>query len=389
MAATSFNSAITTGSPADQINYGSGEITLGAQLQDVFGPFTAEAKDGEQSGGIVTKLNFQSKEGSTMKCRFMNYRHNPTLQRQPVFGQGDGVSIAETELTLDLVTIPHHVGFVPDMTWRTNVDIVAAHKRQLVYSIAAYYGRTIWYHLSAAMVDPFKYAAGTTELLTAKADYLQQVGNNAIIPYDSTSHYVVGDGFTTTETGVGSTDKLSYEVIRTLEERASDLFARNTTIQPVNTPYDSMPKFVLFTDLVGYSQLQTEYSTTAPAHLNLDLARQQGGASRDESTLAKIQFFTIADTLVVRIPWRTYGMNGSTPLANVRRAVFCGARALHVGFAADWNANRWSYKEAELMEDRTIAAYTGWGCKRVVPTATADFPAEQSYGSILVSHYAP
>jgi Protein of unknown function (DUF4043) len=390
MAATSFTGLVTTGSPADQIIYGGGDVSVGAKLWDPFAPFTGDETSAGDGNYIFVKLkDYATNKGSTLKSRFQMLDHNPTLRREPVEGQGDNVQFVETEIGVDLVTMQHYLGFQPDQTFRTKVDIEASHKRQLMTKIGDYTARTLWYHLSGAVADSYDYALdATTNLLTAKADYLQRVGNNAISTYDSTSHYVVGDNFTTTETGVGSTDTLSIATIRALEKAATNFYSRRFPITPVQTPYHSEPKFVLFVDEEGYSQLANEYSTTSnPGFMNLNMARQQGGASIEESVLYKLQNFTIADTVVVKVPYRTYGMNGSTVLANVRRAVFCGRRSMHVGYAASHSATKWKYVEEETMLRKTIAAFSIWGCKRVVPTVTAQFPNTQSFGSILVSHY--
>lgn len=391
MAATSFTGLVTTGSPADQIIYGDGSVSVGAKLWDPFTPFTGDESAGGDGDHIFVRLkDFATNQGSTVKSRFQVMDYNPTLRREPVEGQGDNVQFVETELSVDMVTMQHYLGLGMDQQFRTRVDLEASHKLQLMQKIGTYTSRTLWYHLSGAVADSYDYAAlATTNLLTAKSDYLQRVGNNAILTYDSDSHYVVGDGFTTTETGVGSTDTLSIATIEALEQKATDFYTRRFPITPVMTPFEATPKFVLFVGAKGYQQLANEYTTSGtPGFMNLNMARQQGGASIEESVLYKVQAFCIRDTVIVKIPYKTYGMNGSSVLGNVERAVFCGKRAMHVGYARSHSATKWKYLEEQTMLRKTIAAVSIWGTKRVVPTVTAEFPNTQSFGSILVSHYA-
>jgi N4-gp56 family major capsid protein len=177
-----------------------------------------------------------------------------------------------------------------------------------------------------------------------------------------------------------STAVLTLSGIDKLIERAKTL---TPAIRPANIPGFSQPMYVLFVHPYQMTAFRNVASTTGSAVVNL--AAMQGGKI-DDNPLISGNAITYNGVLIVESNRVPQGVNSSTGVEvdNCRRAIFCGAQSLMMGWGrlgGDPRRFRWVEKHFDYDREYGISSGFLGGIK------LAQFNGKP-FGSIIHTTYA-
>lgn len=235
----------------------------------------------------------------------------------------------------------------------------------------------------AARMDAigFYHLAGYTPANSLAANG-QYNGGNTITAPTSGRHLWTEAGTSADENLDSTGDELTLAMIDKCVELAQT--GGSTNLVPIR-PVSGLPggaEYVMFVHPTQVTQLRT--STTTLNWADLQKAMLQGGAGSD-SMFWKGGLGVYNKTLLVESTRVPYGVNSSTGAAitTVRRAVFCGAQALGLGFGQGYGPEEWKVQEETFDYGRQLGvnALNIFGVKKL-KFNSADF------ATIVVSSYA-
>lgn len=186
-------------------------------------------------------------------------------------------------------------------------------------------------------------------------------GHNAILDHQQVTgqdHYINCDagGTATTDEGADQTaDILTLAHVDQAIERAKTL---SPALRPANIPGFSQPMYVLFVHPYQMTQLRA-VSTQA---YNINLAALQGGKI-DDNPLISGNSMTYNGVLIVESNRVPQGVVSSTGLVSApqRRAVFCGAQSLMMGWGRlGGDPRRFRWVEKHFDYDREYGISSGF-----------------------------
>jgi N4-gp56 family major capsid protein len=123
-------------------------------------------------------------------------------------------------------------------------------------------------------------------------------------------------------------------------------------------PISGLPagaKYVMFLHTTQVTQLRT--STSTNGWMDIQKSLLQGGEG-DESKIFKGGLGVWNEVLLVSSPRVTPGVNSTTSASqsSTRRAVFCGAQALGLGFGEGYGPEEWKWQEETFDYNRQFGA---------------------------------
>jgi N4-gp56 family major capsid protein len=205
-------------------------------------------------------------------------------------------------------------------------------------------------------------------------------GNNSITA--PTSGTVVWAGGNSADSGLTSAtdDKFILPLI-------DDALLIAKTASPMVNPImvGGEPKYVLFLHPSQVKDLRTDVSTSRVTWFDTQRAQLQGGQSASANGIysgALGEYNGVILHEAYRIP---NGLNGSTVVANSKRAVMCGAQAGMLAYGREYGGStkfKWAEELFDYKRSLGIGLGTVWGIKKCVFNS-ADFATVviATYGS--------
>lgn len=208
-------------------------------------------------------------------------------------------------------------------------------------------------------------------------------GQNAIVaPSASRQLWQSISGTITTDQGLQSTDIFNLSMIDKAVEKAK---TATPLIRPIRM--DGNDHYVMFLHPYQVTSLRTNTSNGQW----LDIQKAAMGGGKDSSGDAgKNGVFTgslgMYHNVILHESTRiTQGVNSSTgaAVANTRRAVLCGANAVHIGFGQGHSMSNWKWVEKYFDYDNKLGVSAGFigGLKKATWNST-------DFGTIVCSSYA-
>lgn len=210
-------------------------------------------------------------------------------------------------------------------------------------------------------------------------------GHNVVLDHQAASsdHFISADlaNITQGDESIVSGDILTLAHIDKAVTRAKTL---SPSIRPAKIPGFGMPMYVLFVHPYQMAQLRA-YDATAGTGWDL-LTKAMEGGKVDDNPLITGNSFIYNGVLVVESQRVPLGVNSSTgaAVANTRRAIFCGAQSLMMGWGrlgGDPRRFRWVEKHFDYDREYGIAAGFLGGIK------LAQFNSKP-FSTIVLSSYA-
>lgn len=207
---------------------------------------------------------------------------------------------------------------------------------------------------------------------TAQTD-TRYTGNQAVTATDSTHEFRPNSK--STDATLSAADTMSLTLIDSLVEKAETL---SVPIRPVMV--GGQPHYVLYMHPSQVTSLRT--STDTGQWLDIQKAAMQGGRVADNPIFTGA--LGVYNGVVLkknnRIP---LGVNGTSTVANTRRAIFAGAQAACIAFGRDHGPNQMTWVEElfDFQNQLGVSAGSVFGVKRTI------FNSE-SFGCIVLPTYA-
>lgn len=202
---------------------------------------------------------------------------------------------------------------------------------------------------------------------------LRYTGMNSVTAPDS--NHIMRAGNHGTDNSISSTETMSLEYIDFCVERAKTL---TPAIRPIKI--DGNEYYVMF--LHPYQATDLRINTATGQWMDIQKAAMQGGQ------ITKNPLFTGAlgvwnKTILHESTYVTNGVNGGSAVANVRRAVFCGAQSACVAYGGEDGPDTMSWVEETFDYGNQLGVATGgiFGVKKSVYNST-------DFATIVVSTYA-
>lgn len=235
----------------------------------------------------------------------------------------------------------------------------------------------------AARMDAigFYHLAGYTPANSLAANGQYNGGNTITAP--TTGRHLWTEAGTSADQDLDSTgDELTLAMIDKCVELAQT--GGSTGLVPIR-PISGLPggaEYVMFVHPTQVTQLRT--STTTLNWADLQKAMLQGGKGED-SMFWKGGLGVYNKTLLVESTRVPQGVNSSTGAAitTVRRAIFCGAQALGLGFGQGYGPEEWKVQEETFDYGRQLGvnALNIFGIKKLKFNSS-------DFATIVVSSYA-
>lgn len=225
-------------------------------------------------------------------------------------------------------------------------------------------------------VSVFNHACGytlaNTESATSGSVY---TGMNTVVAPSSDRH--IWGGSASADSGLTSADTFTVSLIDKAVEKAS---VGNNMVRP--TMIGGQPKYIMYLDPSQVTSLRT--NAGSGGWLDITRAAMQGG----EVTKNPIYTGALGEwngVILRKSQDVSQGINGSSAVTTVRRAVLMGAQALVCGYGNSSNYGPMTYRWSEELFDHDreleLGAWSVWGCKKT-RFNSADF------GTVVVSTYA-
>lgn len=207
---------------------------------------------------------------------------------------------------------------------------------------------------------------------TAQTD-TRYTGNQAVTATDSTHEFRPNSK--SSDATLSAADTMSLTLLDSLVEKAETL---SVPIRPVMV--GGQPHYVLYMHPSQVTSLRT--STDTGQWLDIQKAAMQGGRVSDNPIFTGA--LGVYNGVVLkknnRIP---LGVNGTSTVANTRRAIFAGAQAACIAFGRDHGPNQMTWVEElfDFQNQLGVSAGSVFGVKRTI------FNSE-SFGCIVLPTYA-
>ena len=202
---------------------------------------------------------------------------------------------------------------------------------------------------------------------------IRYTGNQPVTAQDSTHSFRPNSK--TSDATLSAADTMSITLIDSLVEKAKTL---DTPIRPVMV--GGSPHYCLYLHPSQVTSLRT--STTTGQWLDIQKSAMQGGQIADNPvfTGALGVYNGVVLKENTRIP---LGVNGTSTVANTRRAIFAGAQAACIGFGRDNGPNEMTWVEELFDYQNQLGVLAGaiFGVKRSIYNS-------ESFGTITLSTYA-
>ena len=195
---------------------------------------------------------------------------------------------------------------------------------------------------------------------------IRWTGLQATIAPDA-NHYT-NAAATANDTGLGNTNIFNLTMLDKAMERAK-------TLTPAIRPIDVKGKKFYCAWLHPYQVTDMRTSTSTGQWLDIQKAAMTGGLVEDnpifDGSLGVYNGGILHEDARVTTG---YNPSGNAAIANVRRAVFCGAQAGMIGFGRDNSVNKFTWVEELFDYENQLGVSAGliWGLKKTVFNA-ADF----------------
>lgn len=200
-----------------------------------------------------------------------------------------------------------------------------------------------------------------------------QRGHNTILA--ATSSRTIRSGAAATDEALAgdSTKKFNLTMIDYAIERANSTAGNSSRMTKPSTG-----KYVCY---VHWSQLTDLYADDRWEAIHIAAIQ---GANKNESLFRDVQGL-YRDVLIIPSNFVTPGVHSTSgaSVANVRRAVFCGAGAASICFGQGYAGGAWDWVEEkkDYQNEANLACGLIWGCK-------ADYFNSVEYAKILLPSYA-
>lgn len=207
---------------------------------------------------------------------------------------------------------------------------------------------------------------------TAQTD-TRYTGNQAVTATDSNHEFRPNSK--SSDATLSAADTMSLTLLDSLVEKAETL---SVPIRPVMV--GGQPHYVLYMHPSQVTSLRT--STDTGQWLDIQKAAMQGGRVADNPIFTGA--LGVYNGVVLkknnRIP---LGVNGTSTVANTRRAIFAGAQAACIAFGRDHGPNQMTWVEElfDFQNQLGVSAGSVFGVKRTI------FNSE-SFGCIVLPTYA-
>jgi len=201
-------------------------------------------------------------------------------------------------------------------------------------------------------------------------------GNNATVAPTASTRILVTESGSTTESQLDSNDQFGLTWIDQALVMAK---TASPFIRPVRV--DGKDMYVMFVHPYQVRDMRT--STTTGQWLDIQKAAMQGGDTSGNPifTGALGVYNNVILHESTRLP---VGTNAGTPIATVRRAVFCGAQAASIAFGQGYDGvggAKWTEKLFDYENQLGVSGSMIFGLKKNVFNST-------DFATIVVSSYA-
>lgn len=225
-------------------------------------------------------------------------------------------------------------------------------------------------------VSVFNHACGytlaNTESSTSGSVFC---GMNTVVAPSSDRHIWAGSA--SADSGLTSADTFTVSLIDKAVEKAS---VGNNMVRP--TMIGGQPKYVMYLDPAQVTSLRT--NAGSGGWLDITRAALQGG-ERTENGIYTGALGEWNNVILRKSQDVSQGINGSSSVSTVRRAVLMGAQALVCGYGAANSYGPMTYRWSEELFDHDreleLGAWSLWGCKKTRFNSS-------DFGTVVVSTYA-
>ena len=343
--------------------------------------------------------------GDTIIVRFTQPNHAavPKTALANTIGQADGTSYVDVSMTMRFMSLDGAVPNLPAEQNQVSFDLKRNEIGRVAREWSEIHEASVWRQL-AGFTGTVQNGPGGPQLpVNQFTDYVMSAGN-VVLPPDGIKPsgqggkwYLVpptGGGTNATETAVASSQSavMSTRVIDELVKRWTSRDYVEWPMAPMATPWGEY--FVLVVGPQGFQQIKLNSSQSD----FYDLARAAitGGEGYDSSPIITGEGFRYNNTVVLKSDFLPPGVQNAGPSAplgtgvnqaNVKRAVFLGARAGHACYGSGYTGgNHLGYVDFTAMRNWTFQVDSNWGVNRVV--VNANQPTAESFGGGVISHYS-
>lgn len=228
----------------------------------------------------------------------------------------------------------------------------------------------------------FNHLCGYLPANTQAGSGLKYAGFNTILA--PSAGRILRPGSITVDENLTSGNVITLSHIDQLKELAET--GGSTNLVPIR-PIMGLPggaKYVCFVHTTQVTSLRTAASTNN-GWMDIQKALLSGGEGKDTNAIFKGGLGVYNEVLLVSSPRVTAGVNSTTSaaFANTRRAVFCGAQALGLGFGQGYGPEEWKVNEETFDYGRQYGAnaLNIFGMKKLQFNSS-------DFGTIVLSTYA-
>jgi hypothetical protein len=343
--------------------------------------------------------------GDTVIIRFTQPNHGaiPKTSLANIVGQADGTNYIDVSITMRYMSFDGGVPNVPAEQNQVSFNL----KRNDVGRVARQWAElreySVWRQLTGFTGQLVNGPGGPLLGVNSFTDYVMSAGNivtppDGIKPNSQAGKWYLvppsGGGTSATETAVAANNScvMSTRVIDEIVKRWTSRDYVEWPMAPMATPWGE--KFVLVVSPQGFQQIKLNSSQSD----FYDLARAAitGGEGYDSSPIITGEGFVYNDTVVLKSDFLPPGVASAGPSApygagtnqaNVKRAVFLGARGGHATYGSGYTGgNHLGFTDVTILRNWTFIVDSNWGvCRTVVNLGQ---PNAESFGCGVISHWS-
>lgn len=390
---------ITTGSSLAQQNWRAGVIVESERTCVV-----KQLEGTKSSSCIVYEDRPDGGRGASITMRVTQPNHGeiPITAFANVIGQESGTTYTDVGLVMNYQGFTGGVPNVPVEQNLVSFNLKRGEVGRVARQVSEHTEASTLRQL-AGFTGTITPTGGTAVSVNSFTDYVMSAGNPVVAPDGTKSNGKGGKWFlvppvsgsaNTTETGIAGNPSSIFSS-RVVDEVLKQWTSRDYVewpMAPAKTPWGEY--FVCLVSSQGYQQFKLNSSQSD--YYDLARAEIQGGGGYDNSPLVDRKGLIYDKTIIINSDFLPPGVVNAGPgaptgtganQANVKRAVFLGARAGHCTYGSGYtNGNHLGFSEVTLHRHWSILVDTIWGLNRVV--CNAGTGVAESFGCGVISHYS-